>query len=79
MTAALSQKLDKIRPGWQVGTAHAVLTYYVKDMNDMMKLINDPEYHAKGRESEEGWIDASKGEIHIGYEKVYLENGELVD
>jgi len=42
-------------------------------MEHMMQLVKDPEYQSKDRLSE-GWIDSSKGEIMIGYEKVYVDN-----
>jgi hypothetical protein len=79
MSAALAETVDKVRPGWTVGTSHAVLTYYVRDMEHMMQLVKDPEYQSKGRVSEAGWIDSSRGEIKIGYETVYIENGAITD
>lgn len=79
MSAALAETAGKVRPGWTVGTAHAVLTYYVRDMEHMLELVKDPEYQTKGRVPETGWIDSSKGQISIVYEKVYTENGGIVD
>lgn len=79
MSAALAETVDKVRPGWTVGTAHATLTYYVRDMEHMLQLVKDPEYQELGRISEAGWIDSSKGEIMIGYEKAYIDDGKIVD
>lgn len=45
----------------------------------MMEITSDPDYQEVGRESEVGWIDSTKGEIMVGYERVYIENKELVD
>lgn len=45
----------------------------------MMALTSDPEYQEIGRESEAGWIDSTRGEIMVGYEKVYIDNKEIVD
>lgn len=45
----------------------------------MMALTGDPEYQEIGRESEAGWIDSTKGEIMVGYEKVYIDNKKIVD
>lgn len=45
----------------------------------MLALTSDPEYQEIGRTSEAGWIDSSRGEIMVGYEKVYIENGDIVD
>lgn len=45
----------------------------------MMALTSDPEYQEIGRESEAGWIDSSRGEIMVGYEKIYIDNKEIVD
>lgn len=45
----------------------------------MMELTSDPEYQEIGRESETGWIDSKRGEIMVGYEKVYIDNKKLVN
>lgn len=45
----------------------------------MMALTSDPEYQEIGRESEAGWIDSNRGEIMVGYEKICIENKEIVD
>lgn len=44
----------------------------------MMALTMDPEYQEIGGESEAGWVDSNRGEINVGYEKVYIENKEIV-
>lgn len=71
--------MEKVRPGWTVISSHAVLTYWVRDIQHMMALTGDPEYQEIGRESEAGWIDSTRGEIMVGYEKVYIDNKEIVD
>ncbi|KAK2773099.1 hypothetical protein CKAH01_13643 [Colletotrichum kahawae] len=45
----------------------------------MMALTSDPEYQEIGRESEEGWIEYSRGEIMVGCEKVFMDNEGIVD
>lgn len=70
--------MEKVRPGWTVISSHAVLTYWVRDIQHMMVLTSDPEYQEIGRESEAGWIDSTRGEIMVGYEKVYIDNKEIV-
>lgn len=45
----------------------------------MKAILADPEYQTRGRETEIGWIDASKGQVKIGWETTYLENGEVVN
>lgn len=71
--------VEKTRRGWTVTSSHAVLTYWVRDIQQMMALTSDPEYQEIGRESEAGWIDSNRGEIMVGYEKVYIENEEIVN
>lgn len=71
--------MEKLRPGWTVISSHAVLTYWVRDIQYMMALTGDPEYQEIGRELEAGWIDSTKGEIMVGYEKVYIDNKEIAD
>lgn len=59
--------------------AHLTLTYYVRSFEDMKAILSDPEYQARGRETEVGWIDTSKGQVKVGWETIYLENGEVVN
>ncbi|KAJ4422406.1 hypothetical protein N0V82_002962 [Gnomoniopsis sp. IMI 355080] len=79
VSEALAATVDKVRPGWTVISSHAVLTYWVRDIQHMMALTNDPEYQDVGRDSEAGWIDSNRGEIMVGYEKVYIDNNEIVN
>lgn len=71
--------MEKLRPGWTVINSHAVLTYWVRDIQHMMSLNSDPEYQEIGRESEAGWIDSTRGEIMVGHEKVYIDIKEIVN
>ncbi|KAI1120563.1 hypothetical protein F5Y10DRAFT_123432 [Nemania abortiva] len=77
--ARFRPQLEKTRPGWIMNEAHLTLTYYVRNFEDMLELISDPEYQARGRDVEIGWIDTSRGQIKIGWETTYLENGEVVN
>ncbi|KAJ0336176.1 hypothetical protein COL922a_008272 [Colletotrichum nupharicola] len=61
--------------GWAVINSHAVLTYWVRDMS----LASDSEYHEIGRKLEKSWIDSTRGEVMVGYEKVLIDNKEIVD
>ncbi|KAH6968157.1 hypothetical protein FAVG1_11695 [Fusarium avenaceum] len=79
VSEALAKTVERVRPGWTVIDSHAVLSYWVRDMKHMLALTSDPEYQEIGRTSEAGWIDSSRGEIMVGYEKVYIENGDIVD
>ncbi|KAG8161558.1 hypothetical protein KVR01_008545 [Diaporthe batatas] len=79
VSEALAATVDKVRPGWTVIRSHAVLTYWVRDIQHMMALTSDPEYQEIGRKSEDGWIDSTRGEIMVGFEKVYVNNKEIVD
>lgn len=44
-----------------------------------MALTSNPEYQEIGRESEAGWIDSTRGEVMVGYEKVYIDNKGIFD
>lgn len=79
LSEALAATVEKVRPGWTVISSHAVLAYWVRDIQHLMALTSDPEYQEIGRESEDGWIDSSRGEIMVGYEKVYIDNKEIFD
>ncbi|KAK7750073.1 hypothetical protein SLS62_008066 [Diatrype stigma] len=73
----LGPQLDMVRPGWKISGSDVTLTYYVRDIDDLRALLGDPEYQKRGRESEEGFIDSTKGELHVGWETVYFEDGEI--
>ncbi|KAM0339116.1 hypothetical protein ACHAPU_011069 [Fusarium lateritium] len=79
VSESLAKTVERVRPGWTVIDSHAVLTYWVRDMKHMLALTGDPDYQELGRTTEAGWIDSSRGEIMVGYEKVYVEDGEIVD
>ncbi|KAK1569735.1 uncharacterized protein LY79DRAFT_594716 [Colletotrichum navitas] len=79
VSAGLAETVDKVRPGWTVISSHAVLTYWVRDLKHMLSITSDPEYQTLGRAVEAEWIDSTKGEIMVGYERVYIENKEIVD
>ncbi|KAI1136026.1 hypothetical protein F5Y05DRAFT_121999 [Hypoxylon sp. FL0543] len=71
--------VDQMRPGWQMNEAHLTLTYYVRDFDEMKAIVADPDYQSRGRDTEAGWIDASKGQVKIGWETTYLEDGKVVN
>ncbi|KAI1822644.1 hypothetical protein F4861DRAFT_513886 [Xylaria intraflava] len=71
--------LEKVRPGWTMKEAHMTLTYYVEKFEDMLELVGDPEYQSRGRDIEIGWIDASQGQLKLGWETTYIENGQVVN
>ncbi|CAN8098223.1 unnamed protein product [Discula destructiva] len=62
-----------------VSEALATMVDKVRDILHMMALTSDSEYQEIGRESEAGWIDSTRGEIMVGYEKVYINEKEIVD
>lgn len=62
-----------------MGGADAILTYYVDSLDDLRRLLEDPEYQTKGRVKEKGWMDPSKGEIRVGWETTYIEKGQVVN
>ncbi|CAI0643652.1 unnamed protein product [Colletotrichum noveboracense] len=67
--------VERFQAGWAVINSHAVLTYWVRDMS----LASDSEYHEIGRKLEKSWIDSTRGEVMVGYEKVLIDNKEIVD
>ncbi|KAI1808967.1 hypothetical protein F4811DRAFT_499648 [Daldinia bambusicola] len=68
-----------VRPGWTLIEAHLTFTYYVRSFDEFKGIIADPDYQAKGRDVEVGWIDTSKGHVKLGWESVYIENGQVVN
>ncbi|KAK1962348.1 hypothetical protein LY78DRAFT_684124 [Colletotrichum sublineola] len=70
---------SKVRLSWTVIDSHAAMTYWVRDIKHMLALTGDLDYREIGRTLEAGWIDSTKGEIMVGYERVGIENEEIVD
>ncbi|KAH9890827.1 hypothetical protein F4778DRAFT_752381 [Xylariomycetidae sp. FL2044] len=71
--------LEKTRPGWTMGEFNLTLTYYVDSFDDMLALTGDPSYRATSDALEEGYIDATRGQVKIGWETTYMEDGEVVN
>ncbi|OTA97041.1 hypothetical protein M434DRAFT_392221 [Hypoxylon sp. CO27-5] len=71
--------LEQTRPGWQMNEAHLTITYYVRNIDEMKAIVADPEYESRGRDTEVGWIDTSKGQVKIGWETTYLEDGKVIN
>ncbi|KAK2038769.1 hypothetical protein LZ31DRAFT_599375 [Colletotrichum somersetense] len=65
---------EQVRPGWTVLRSHAALTYLVPDFEYINALASDPEYLTIAKSLEAGWIDSSRGEIVLGYEKVFFDD-----
>ncbi|KAI1849132.1 hypothetical protein JX266_005093 [Neoarthrinium moseri] len=74
--SAYHYKLDSVSDDDFKKWFHEELT---PNLEDLKKLLSDPDYQEKGRDSEKGWIDSSRGEIRVGWETTYSENGEVVN
>lgn len=78
VSEALAATVEKVRPDWTFISSHAVLTCWVRDIQHLMTLSNDSEYQEIGQDSEDCGIDSNRGDIMVGYEKVYIDNKEIV-
>ncbi|KAI1800061.1 hypothetical protein F4811DRAFT_54721 [Daldinia bambusicola] len=67
------------RPGYKVDNYDVVLNYYAPSLDNIVSLLADPECGARATEPEEAWIDTSRALLKIGYETVYLDDGEIVN
>ncbi|KAI0142980.1 hypothetical protein GGR57DRAFT_508447 [Xylariaceae sp. FL1272] len=72
-------QLEKTRPGWTMLEPNLTLTYYVRNFEDMLQLVGDPEYQVRGLEVEVGWIDSSRGHLKVGWETTFVEDGKVVN
>lgn len=78
MNAAFGTELAKVRPGWEMGGVDAVLEYWLHDMNDLKGLLMDPDWAGIAVKNENQWCDLSRSTVHLGFAKVYLEDGEIL-
>lgn len=70
---------EKINPAWvKLVQRHEVIKYSIVS-GSPLALTVDPEYQEIGRDSEAGWIDSPRGEIMVGYERVHIDNKEIVE
>jgi len=73
--------LDKLKgslPGWKM-TQYDVTSSYWATPDQLRALLTDPNWEGKVVKFEEGWIDTSRAECQIGWESVYLQDGEIVN
>ncbi|KAI1479988.1 hypothetical protein F4774DRAFT_113049 [Daldinia eschscholtzii] len=67
------------KPGYKVDDYDVVHNYYAPCLDNVVSLLADPEYTARATEPEQAWIDTSRASLQIGYEIVYLDDGEIVN
>ncbi|KAI1802870.1 hypothetical protein F4811DRAFT_527315 [Daldinia bambusicola] len=77
--AVLQAELKKVHPGWEVSGADLTIEYYLPDIYLIQNLFADPEWESKAAKDLADFVDLSKSTIHIGYETVYLENGNVLN
>ncbi|KAI1416804.1 hypothetical protein F5Y13DRAFT_153095 [Hypoxylon sp. FL1857] len=67
------------KPGYKIDDYDAVLNYYAPSLDNVVSLMSDPEFNTRASEPEQAWIDTSRASLQIGYEIVYLDEGEIVN
>ncbi|KAK6949358.1 hypothetical protein Daesc_009433 [Daldinia eschscholtzii] len=79
LSTAFRAELDKVRPEWEVSGADLTIEYYLPDIYLIQNLLADPEWESKAAKDQANFVDLSKSTIHIGYETIYLENGNILN
>ncbi|PWY83907.1 hypothetical protein BO94DRAFT_519513 [Aspergillus sclerotioniger CBS 115572] len=66
------------KPGWKMADFDAVISYYVRSPDDMRALLSDPEWREEVNAREEAWADVHNVVTMVGWETVYIRDGEVV-
>ncbi|KAI1822717.1 hypothetical protein F4861DRAFT_513263 [Xylaria intraflava] len=64
--------------GWVMADFDAVTNYWVRDPNDIRALMRDPEWAERVSAVEVGWIDPERASILVGFENVFIDDGEIL-
>jgi hypothetical protein len=51
----------------------------VRSMDDLMKALNDPLYPDQVGQDEERFLDQSRSLVTVGWEEVFVKDGEVVN
>ncbi|KAI0895719.1 hypothetical protein F4806DRAFT_502670 [Annulohypoxylon nitens] len=71
--------LEKVKPSWIISDADLVIEYWLPSMDVLKDLNADTEWNEKAIKGLGNWLDSSKTVVHIGYETVYMENGNIIN
>ena len=71
--------LQSIHPTWEVSKADVVIQYWMPSLDNLMKVVTDPDWEGKAVKGQEKYIDVSRGTTHICEETVYLEDGQVIN
>ncbi|KAI1459959.1 hypothetical protein F4805DRAFT_472536 [Annulohypoxylon moriforme] len=74
---AFRAELDKVKPSWVVSDADLVIEYWLPSLSVLKDLHTDPEWNEKAVKGQDNWLDSSKTLVHIGYETVYMGDGNI--
>jgi hypothetical protein len=68
------------RSGWSFATFDSVDSFWVHDPKDFQNLLSDPEWAGgKFRETEATYGNLESAVVIVGWDTVYLEDGEIVN
>ncbi|KAI1353991.1 hypothetical protein F5Y01DRAFT_274926 [Xylaria sp. FL0043] len=75
------EDLQKFRgkQGWKMADFDVTTTYWVKDPEHLRNMLSDPEWDAQVQDLEEGWVDQERALIQVGWETVYVEDGQVIE
>ncbi|KAI0471775.1 hypothetical protein GGR56DRAFT_682028 [Xylariaceae sp. FL0804] len=85
LRAAFQEDLDKFRgaaagfKGWQMADFDVTTTYWVRNPDELRNMLADPEWDEQVQKPENGWIDQDRASIQVGWENVYVEDGQIIE
>jgi hypothetical protein len=65
--------------GWQIAPYDGHVEFVVQSMDDLYKAVQDPDYPARVGPDEQKFLDVARSTVTVGWEEVYVLNGEVID
>lgn len=65
-------------PGWGMADYDITTSYWVRDPDDMRRLLEDEDWAKFVSAVEVDWVDLDRASILVGYETVFVDGGEIV-
>ncbi|CAJ2507176.1 Uu.00g083620.m01.CDS01 [Anthostomella pinea] len=67
------------KPGWQMADFDVTTSYWVRSPDDLRNMLADPEWDSEVQDKEDGWIDMDRASIQVGFETVFVDDGQIVE
>jgi hypothetical protein len=67
-----------VRPGWSINDHDVTISVWVRTTDQIIAIVTDPDFQELVT-MDEKIVDGEKGTVNVGWEEVYVENGQIVN